>query len=251
MLYSSSMAQVGARYLTMQLVWCVLGLAACLATTLVDYRQLKKIWWVLFSLAVVMLVLVLNQHIGRGSTARAALVQRLEACTFQPSEFAKLALIVALAWYGEHFQRQMPSWKRGILVPGLLIGLTVGLIFTEPDVGNALVLATVSGSFAADCGHSPQVFPAAGARRCYRYWGIHLPQPDAFRAHLLLAARGGDAAGQGAAGLSGDGCARQRRPHRQGLGRWPPEARLRAGAPHGLHLFHHRRGARADCHVCW
>jgi cell division protein FtsW len=39
----------------------------------------------------------------------------------------------------------MPLWKRGILIPGLLIGLTVGLIFKEPDVGNALVLATVSG----------------------------------------------------------------------------------------------------------
>jgi cell division protein FtsW len=54
-------------------------------------------------------------------------------------------LLIALAWYGEHFQRQMPSLKRGILVPGLLIGLTVGLIFIEPDVGTALVLATVSG----------------------------------------------------------------------------------------------------------
>ncbi len=43
------------------------------------------------------------------------------------------------------FQRQMPQWKRGMLIPGLLIGLTVGLIFKEPDVGNALVLAAVSG----------------------------------------------------------------------------------------------------------
>jgi len=65
--------------------------------------------------------------------------------SLQPSEFAKVALIIALAWYGEHFQRQMPQWKRGILIPGLLIGLTVGLIFKEPDVGNALVLASVSG----------------------------------------------------------------------------------------------------------
>jgi cell division protein FtsW len=65
--------------------------------------------------------------------------------SFQPSEFAKVALIIALAWYGEHFQRQMPLWKRGIVIPGLMIGLTVGLIFKEPDVGNALVLATVGG----------------------------------------------------------------------------------------------------------
>ena len=70
---------------------------------------------------------------------------RFGGLNFQPSEFAKLALLIALAWYGEHFQRQMPQWKRGLLIPGLLIGLTVGLIFKEPDVGNALVLAAVSG----------------------------------------------------------------------------------------------------------
>ena len=144
MLYSSSMAQVGAHYLTMQLVWCVLGLAACLAATMVDYRRLKRIWWVPLGVAVLMLALVLDKHIGtRINGARRWF--SFGGMHLQPSEFAKLALIIALAWYGEHFQRQMPQWRRGFLIPGLLIGLTVGLIFKEPDVGNALVLAAVSG----------------------------------------------------------------------------------------------------------
>jgi cell division protein FtsW len=145
MLYSSSMAQVGAHYLAMQLVWCVLGLAAAVVTTLVDYRHLKKFWWVLFSAAILMLVLVLDKHFGvvRGHARRWF---SFGGMSFQPSELAKVALVIALAWYGEHFQRQMPLWKRGILLPGLLIGLTVGLIFKEPDVGNALVLAAVGGA---------------------------------------------------------------------------------------------------------
>jgi cell division protein FtsW len=144
MLYSSSMAQVGARYLTMQLVWCVVGLAACIVAAALDYRHLKRLWWVLFGVAIVMLVLVLNKHVGvvRGGARRWFSVGGLH---FQPSEFAKIALVVALAWYGEHFQRQMPQWKRGILMPCLLIGLTVGLVFKEPDVGTALVMATVGG----------------------------------------------------------------------------------------------------------
>jgi cell division protein FtsW len=144
MLYSSGMAQVGARYLTMQLVWCVLGLAACIVAATVDYRHLKRFWWVLFSIAIVMLVLVLNKHFGvvRGGARRWFSFGGLH---FQPSEFAKIALVIALAWYGEHFQRQMPQWRRGILMPCLLIGLTVGLIFKEPDVGTALVVATVGG----------------------------------------------------------------------------------------------------------
>ncbi len=144
MLYSSSMgmAQVGTHYLAMQLVWCVLGLAAAVATTLVDYRQLKRIWWVPLGIAVLMLALGL--FTGKVNGARRWF--KFGGRSLQPSEFAKVALIIALAWYGEHFQRQMPQWKRGILIPGLLIGLTVGLIFKEPDVGNALVLASVSGT---------------------------------------------------------------------------------------------------------
>ncbi len=39
----------------------------------------------------------------------------------------------------------MHTWKRGILFPGLFIGLIAGLIFKEPDVGNALLIILVSG----------------------------------------------------------------------------------------------------------
>jgi cell division protein FtsW len=144
MLYSSSMAQVGARYLAMQLVWCALGLVACLAATVTDYRRLKKVWWVVLGAALLLLVLVLNKHFGvvRGHARRWF---SFGGVSFQPSEFAKLALLVALAWYGERYQRQMSQCKRGMLIPGLGILAVVGLIFKEPDVGNALVLAAVSG----------------------------------------------------------------------------------------------------------
>jgi cell division protein FtsW len=144
MLYSSSSPQVGARYLMLQLLWCGLGAAACVAATLADYRRLKKVWWVLLVIALVMLALVLTAHFGtvRGHARRWFAFRGM---SFQPSEFAKLAVIIALAWYGDRFQRQMPTWKRGILIPALLIGLAAGLIFKEPDVGNALVLTTVCG----------------------------------------------------------------------------------------------------------
>jgi cell division protein FtsW len=64
----------------------------------------------------------------------------------QPSEFAKLALIIMLAWYGDHCQRLMQTWKRGVVMPGLLIAAVLGLIFIEPDRGTTILLAAVSGS---------------------------------------------------------------------------------------------------------
>jgi len=144
MLYSSSMAQVGAHFLAMQLVWGLLGLAACLAAALLDYQHLKKYWWLLLGASTLLLLLVLVPHMGvvRG---RARRWFSFGGISFQPSELAKLALLIALAWYGEHFQRQMPTLKRGVMIPGAVIGLVVALIFVEPDVGNALLLATVSG----------------------------------------------------------------------------------------------------------
>jgi cell division protein FtsW len=145
MLYSTSMAQVGAHYLLMQLVWFGLGLALCIGAVVVDYRILNKTAWPLYGLAVFLLVLVLMPHVGlKINGARRWL--GYGGFRFQSSELAKLALIVALAWYGDHYQRQMGNWKRGIVVPGLFISVVLGLIFVEPDRGTTILLGVVSGT---------------------------------------------------------------------------------------------------------
>src|SRR5690349_10151469 len=64
MLYSAGMAQAGARYLMMQLVWCVLGLGVCVAAVLVDYRLLRRFAWPIFIVAIVLLIAVLIPHVG-------------------------------------------------------------------------------------------------------------------------------------------------------------------------------------------
>lgn len=144
MLYSSSMTQVGTRYLIMQLIWCALGLVSCLAAASLDYRMLKKFAWPLFVLALLLLAAVLEKHLGviRGNARRWF---SFHGVSFQPSEFARLAMIILLAWYGEHFQRQMPTLKRGVVIPGLLIAAMLLLIFREPDWGTTILLAAVSG----------------------------------------------------------------------------------------------------------
>lgn len=144
MLYSSSMVQVGARYLVMQLIWCGLGLVGCVVAASIDYRLLKRFAWPLFGVAVVLLVLVVIPPIGtKINGARRWFV--IGPMRFQPSELAKLALIVALAWYGDRYQRQMPSWKRGILMPLTFTGVILGLIFIEPDRGTTILMAAISG----------------------------------------------------------------------------------------------------------
>jgi cell division protein FtsW len=143
MLYSSSMVKDGAHYLVMQTVWCGLGMVGCLVMTWIDYRIFKRFWWLVMSVAIVSLVLVLIPGVGQvhGHARRWFDFGRV---SLQPSEFAKIGMIIVLAWYGERHQRHMTKWTRGILVPCALIAVTAGLIFKEPDVGNALLLAAVS-----------------------------------------------------------------------------------------------------------
>ncbi len=147
MLYSSSMADKGTHYLTMQLLWCSLGLAGCVTTASMDYRWFKKHAWLLFAVAVVLLVLVLVPHIGfKVNGARRWFKIPHTPVRFEPSELGKIALIVAVAWYGERFQRQMGTLKKGIVFPGLFIGLVLGLIFVEPDRGTTILMASVTGA---------------------------------------------------------------------------------------------------------
>ena len=148
MLYSSSLTQVGAHYLMMQLIWCAFGFTLCVTATVLDYRLLKKIVWPLFLLALVLLVLVLLP-LPHGLTKKINGAHRwfiLPGMRLQPSELGKLALILALAWYGERFQRRMPTFKWGVVFPLVIIGAMLGFIFVEPDRGTTILLAAVGGS---------------------------------------------------------------------------------------------------------
>jgi cell division protein FtsW len=62
---------------------------------------------------------------------------------FQPSELAKLALIIFLAAYADRYQRHMASFWRGLVVPVVISGVVLGLIFVEPDRGCTILLASV------------------------------------------------------------------------------------------------------------
>jgi len=145
MLYSSSMTQVGAHYLMMQLIWCVFGFGLCVTAASLDYQLFKKFAWPIFVLAVFLLLLVLVPHVGRKINGARRWFD-LHGVRFQPSELGKIALIIALAWYGDRFQRRMKTFTWGILLPIGIIAAVLALVFVEPDRGTTILLAAVSGA---------------------------------------------------------------------------------------------------------
>ena len=144
MLYSATMFHRGVSFLGSQLLWCCIGLVVCAVTAKVDYQFLKKVSLPMMIVALIMLVAVLIPGIGIEVNGARRWVQ-LPGTRFQPSEFAKIALIIALAHYCERKGRKMDTFKYGMLLPGLGMSLFLGLIFLEPDWGSTALLAVVCG----------------------------------------------------------------------------------------------------------
>jgi cell division protein FtsW len=142
MLYSSSMAQVGTHYLMKQLIWCVPAVGLCVAAARTDYRVLRRAAIPLLAFAAILLVMVLVTHKTNGARRWF----NFGGIRFQPSELGKIAMIIALAWYGEHFQRRMRTFKWGIVIPGAFIGVMLLLIYVEPDRGTTILMAAVTGA---------------------------------------------------------------------------------------------------------
>jgi cell division protein FtsW len=148
MMYSSGMTRLagqshvaGPQLLLKQLTWCGLGLVSCFVAASIDYTLLRRLAWPLYGLAVFLLLMVLAVAEPVKGARRWLDVGGF---TFQPSEFAKLALIIALAAYAHRHLRKLDTFKDGVLAPAVFVGVMLGLIFVEPDRGTTILLAGVS-----------------------------------------------------------------------------------------------------------
>jgi rod shape determining protein RodA len=128
---------------TKQLVWLGLGAVVYVATSLLDYRLwLKYAHWV-YLLALAFLLLVLIPGIGttHGMGARRWLdIPGLGA--FQPSEFAKVAVLFATASILTGAKLGTVRDSLQVLIKlALAVGMPMLLIIAEPDLGSALAIA--------------------------------------------------------------------------------------------------------------
>ena len=149
MLASTSSAQAGvhggdaAFFLKRQVPALVLGLLAAFVGARIDYRLWNKVAVPMGLVTMVMLIMVITPGVGKSVKGSHRWLQLGPLPTFQPSELAKFALIVLLAWWMSRIQRRAAEVRRGLLVPVLLMGVITGLVFIEPDFGTTLLLGTV------------------------------------------------------------------------------------------------------------
>ena len=128
-----------AYYLKRQLIWLVVGLAAAFAAYRCDYRKIKSLAPYGVGITFFFLVVTLIPHIGL-SAGGARRWLGAGPFSFQPSEMAKLALVVYLATALSNWGERVRSLTRGVW-PILCVTLALALpILIEPDMGTASLL---------------------------------------------------------------------------------------------------------------
>lgn len=122
-----------------QLLYILVGLFLCFIVATIDYHQLEKIAIPIYILSIIMLVYVLLFGKTTGGARRWINVAGFD---FQPSEFAKIALIIFLA---DFLSRQKDKLSNFLyfLLPFLFTGMLMLLITKQPDLGTAIVFLAI------------------------------------------------------------------------------------------------------------
>ncbi len=145
MVYSSSAILSGDRFqdpyyfLKRQAFSAVIGFILMILMMFFPYEVLKRFAYPILLLSIALLVAVLVPGIGlRAGGATRWL--KIFSFSFQPSEFAKLGLVIFLSYFMTKKEEKIRSFSFGFLPTILLSGLVIALVMKEPDFGSALFL---------------------------------------------------------------------------------------------------------------
>jgi len=149
MVYSASstlaMKKFGSDYyfLKKQAVFALVGICALVLGRHVPYRSYRRLAYPLLAIALVLLAAVLLSPLGvtAGGSSRWL---RLGPLRFQPSEFARFALIVYLAYSLEKKADRIKDFSIGFMPHVVVLGVVAVLILKQPDFGSAVILAALT-----------------------------------------------------------------------------------------------------------
>ncbi len=123
-----------------QSIWFTVGVIAAFSIILIDYNMIGKLWIPLYGIILILLVGVLFTPPINGATSWF----RIGSISLQPSEFAKIVLILGTAKVIEFFKKKDTLNKPlSILAILLFVLVPVALIIKQPDYGTAMVILVI------------------------------------------------------------------------------------------------------------
>ena len=130
-------------FVTKQVMWAMLGVAVLSVVMRVDYRAYRNetLIWTVLGIITLLLIAVLFSAPINGSRRWFA----LGPLGIQPSELAKIGAILFAAMMLERRMHRVNELHYSLLPVGIVVGVLVGLILIEPDLGTAVSLVAVVG----------------------------------------------------------------------------------------------------------
>ncbi len=143
-LYSASFAKALQKtgnsyyYILRQGIFAGIGLGGMAVVSWIPYKFYKKISPVFYGICVALLgaVLILSDDSEKRWLY-------LGGFQFQPSEFAKVAVILLLAAYLSNPKLRVKNFWRGIVIPGVIFGVVALLVGIEPHLSGAILVASI------------------------------------------------------------------------------------------------------------
>ncbi len=124
-----------------QVVWIAIGTALMLSALLFDYRALTAYAYPFYAAVVILLVVVAVAGHSTGGSRRWV---NLGLFKLEPSELAKLAIVLAMVRY---LRDEPPGggWRgRQMIIPGAMLAVPAALVLKQPDLGTAIILVLVT-----------------------------------------------------------------------------------------------------------
>lgn len=143
--FVTSLENYGSSFLFFQrqLLWVALGLIGFVVASRTDYRKWRALGFVTYGVSVLLLVAVLIPGVGVSAGGSSRWIG-FGPFTFQPSELAKLALVLVLAdLYTRKKESLFDDVMHALLPMAPVLGVLVVLVILQPDLGTTLLLGGI------------------------------------------------------------------------------------------------------------
>ncbi|AEB08484.1 putative lipid II flippase FtsW [Desulfobacca acetoxidans] len=130
-------------FLKKQLLYAVLGTGLMLFIRRIPYQLYNRLAYLILFISLFLLIIVLIPGVGVRIRSASRWL-RLGPLVIQPSEFAKLAIIIFLAYSMARKQEKIRYFSIGFLPHIIIAGIFIVLIEKEPDFGTAMALAGIT-----------------------------------------------------------------------------------------------------------
>jgi cell division protein FtsW len=130
-------------FIKRQAVWVCAGAVAAILLSRFDYRRWRALAVPLACLSAALLVAVVIPGVGV-RVGGAFRWLRIGPMSFQPSEMAKLAVVVMLAAWMSWMGRRALDWRYGAVIPLAATGIFALLLVMEPDIGTTALVGLVA-----------------------------------------------------------------------------------------------------------